>query len=125
MSRQIKKPIDRDERRENALRPCKYLGYNWDDLGLYFIDREAPHTAEAQFRRAIWLNPFEPEFKLHLAGCLFQQKRNTEARDLVVQAMQVLPEREDAKQLLRLIDARLADSTDPATRAVDQPSQGA
>ena len=110
MPRKKKPVIDREVRRENAMRPSKYLGYNYDDLGLYFIDREALHTAETQFRRAVWLNPFEPEFRLHLAGCLFQQKRNQEAREWVVQAIEMVPDRQDARELLRLIDVRLADA---------------
>ena len=110
MPRKPRPKIDREERRENALRPCRYLGYNWDDLGLYFIDREALRTAEAQFRRAVWLNPYEPEFKLHLAGCLFQQKRNEEAREWAVQAIEMVPDRQDARELLRLIDWRIGDA---------------
>lgn len=69
---------DQNERREDALRPSRYLGYDRDALGLYLLSREAYEIAETQFRRAIWLNPFEPAFKKHLALCLYKLERNAE-----------------------------------------------
>ncbi len=70
----------RAEIREEALRPSRYLGYNRDGLGAYLISRGAWEIAETQFRRAIWLNPYEPRFKVHLAWCVFKQGRPDEAR---------------------------------------------
>lgn len=70
---------DRAERREEALRPCRYLGYDRDALALHLLSCEAFEIAEAQFRRAIWLNPFEPRFKAHLAWCLYRQGRHADA----------------------------------------------
>ena len=72
---------DRAERREDALRPCRFLGYDRDALAVYLLSREAYEIAEIQFRRAIWLNPFEPRFKGHLAWCLHKQGRHAEAAD--------------------------------------------
>ena len=69
---------DQNERRENALRPSRYLGYDRDALGIYLCSREAYEIAETQFRRAIWLNPFEPAFKKHLEYCLYKLERNIE-----------------------------------------------
>ena len=37
-------------------------------------------VAEVQFRRAICLNQFEPCFKIHLAWCLYKEKKYIEAR---------------------------------------------
>ena len=74
-----KKP-DRDERRENALHPSPYLGYDRDALAMHLLERGAFEIAESQFRRAVWLNPYEPHFKAHLAWCLFKQDRLVEAR---------------------------------------------
>ncbi len=37
------------------MRPSPYLGYNRDELGLYFNDRGAEQLAESQFHRAVWL----------------------------------------------------------------------
>ena len=69
----------REERRENVLRPCRYLGNDRDSLAVYLHSRGAYEIAELQFRRAIWLNPFEPRFKAHLAWCLHKQGRHSEA----------------------------------------------
>jgi len=71
---------DRNERRENALRPSPYLGYDRDALAMHLVERGALEIAETQLHRAVWLNPFEPRFKAHLAWCLWQQGRRAEAR---------------------------------------------
>ena len=67
-------------RREDHLRPWPTLGYDREMLGMHMLAVEAFKVAESEFRRAIWLNPFEPRFKVHLAWCLFRQKRYAEAR---------------------------------------------
>ena len=61
-----------------------YLGYDRDDLGCYFLGREAFELAESQFRRAVWLNPYEPVFKIHWAVALTHLNRMREAHDLLV-----------------------------------------
>jgi Tfp pilus assembly protein PilF len=73
-------PRDENERREDALRPDSHLGYDRDALGMHLMSREALWIAEPQFRRAIWLNPFEADFKNHLAWCLYKQNKIVEAR---------------------------------------------
>jgi tetratricopeptide (TPR) repeat protein len=103
-----RRKIDREERRENILRPSPYLGYNWDDLGLYFNDRGAEHLAEPQFRRAVWLNPYEIEFKVHLAECLYRRKKYEEARKCVDEALQQKPDHQGAQNLKRWIAERAA-----------------
>jgi tetratricopeptide (TPR) repeat protein len=65
--------------REELLRPCPYIGYDHDRIGVHCLSREAYGIAERSFRRAIWLNPYEPGFHLHLAYALFRQKRYAEA----------------------------------------------
>jgi Flp pilus assembly protein TadD len=80
----VKKCADRrdeNERREDALRPNPRLGYDRDVLGLHLMSREAFRIAESQFRRAVWLNPFEPQFKNHLAWCLYKRHRFAEAQE--------------------------------------------
>lgn len=52
-------------------------------MGLYFMDREAYELAESQFKRAIWLNPYEAAFKLNYAVLLFRRKRFDEAKQVV------------------------------------------
>ena len=98
--------LDRNERRENALRPSPYLGYDRDALGLHLMSREAFWIAEPQFRRAVWLNPFEADFKNHLAWCLYRQDKLGEARQW---AQEAVDQRDDSntRVLLGLIGRKL------------------
>jgi Tfp pilus assembly protein PilF len=98
--------VDFAAKREAAMRPSRYLGYDHDRLGIYFLGREAHALAEAEFRRAVWLNPYEMEFHLHLAMCLFQQRKYREARDTVRQVLAEMPSHADALKLLHLVGAR-------------------
>ena len=104
----ITRQPDFQERRENAMRPSKYLGYDHDRMGLYFLEREVFAIAETEFRRAIWLNPFEPDFQAHLAICLFQLKRYEEAGNLAREIRRVYPDRQDMKDILKLIGTRMS-----------------
>ena len=77
--RRTKKPKGDNDRREEALRPCAMLGYDRDRLAMHLLERGAFEIAETQFRRAVWLNPFEPRFEMHLAWCLYKQGRHADA----------------------------------------------
>lgn len=83
--RKREKPLKKDanDRREELLRPSRYLGYDRDELGMYLLSRGAYEIAESQFRRAVWLNPFEYRFLCHLAWCLYKQKRYQEAKNYI------------------------------------------
>ena len=70
---------------EELLRPSHYLGYDRDEMGCYFLGREAFALAESQFRRAAQVNPFEPAFKIHWAVALTHLSRMGEARDLLAE----------------------------------------
>ena len=94
---------DRDERREDALRPCRRLGYDRDELGMHLVEYGAAEIAESQFRRAIWLNPFEPRFKVHLAWCLYKEARRAEALAYLAEAPDVEMDAE-MKTIIRLIE---------------------
>jgi Flp pilus assembly protein TadD len=98
--------LDQNERRENTLRPSPHLGYDRDALGMHLMSREAFRIAESQFRRAVWLNPFEPEFKNHLAWCLYKQDDVGEAREW---AQKALDQKDDpnTRVLLSLIERKL------------------
>jgi hypothetical protein len=76
---------ERDRRREELLRPWPTLGYEHDQIAMHLISREAFKVAEAELRRAVWLNPYEARFKVHLAWCLCREKRFTEAREWIEQ----------------------------------------
>ncbi len=76
-------------RRENVLRPSRYLGYDRNTLALHLIRCEAFKIAESELRRAIWLNPYEPAFLANLAWCLYKQKRGEEAKEYLAQAKEM------------------------------------
>jgi tetratricopeptide (TPR) repeat protein len=98
--------LSREERRENALRPDPHLGYDSDSLGVYLLSREAYEIAESQFRRAVWLNPFEVAFKAHLAWCLYRQERYAEAHECAAQALMQKDE-PAVREILELAARRL------------------
>ena len=101
------------ELREDLLRPSPYLGYNRDKLGMHLLSREAYQIAESQFRRAIWLNPFEPRFKAHLAWCLFHQLRYAEANACLAE----IPEAErdpEIKNIANFVAQKLAPTNEGA-----------
>jgi Tfp pilus assembly protein PilF len=105
----VKKRVDNrneNERREDALRPDSHLGYDRDVLGMHLMSREAFWIAEPQFRRAVWLNPFETEFQNHLAWCLYKQNKLGEARQW---AQKALDQKDDPniRVLLDLIGRKL------------------
>jgi tetratricopeptide (TPR) repeat protein len=114
MSRRTAGKLTVEERREEILRPSPYLGYDRDALAMHLVRCEALEIAESQFRRSIWLNPFEPLFKQHLAWCLFMQERFAEAREWILQALQAEPNHPERKQILQLIDQHLDSSAKEA-----------
>ena len=102
-----------EERRENALRPCAALGYDRDRLALYMLEHGLYEMAEAQLRRAVWLNPYEPGFKSHLAYCLHVQNKNEEARDWATKSLEQR-EAPDTRRLLEIIGRRQEERGDRA-----------
>lgn len=94
--RKARLPQDMETRREEILRPSRFLGYSHDQLGIYFIERHAFELAELELRRAIWLNPFEPTFKVHLALALQRQHRSEEARQIVQEVLNQHPNHAEA-----------------------------
>lgn len=87
--------------REEALRPCPFLGYDRDQLGVHLLRRDALELAESQFRRAVWLNPYEPWFKLHWATALVALKRMEEAKRLLDELAGEGPCAHEARRLLQ------------------------
>ena len=96
-----RRPPKRDpaERREDALRPSRFLGYDREALALHLMTCEAFNIAEGQFRRAVLVNPYEPRFKRHLAWCLYRQERYPEAAEWIAQALVQAP---DDRESLRI-----------------------
>ena len=98
---------DKDELREEALRPSLWLGYDRDSVAVHLVSREAYEIAESQLRRAIYLNPYERRFKRHLAWCLYKMGRYTEAKEWAEKALAQAPDAPDARRLLEVIARRL------------------
>lgn len=96
----------REERKEDALRPCTGLGYDRDSLALHFLEKEMFALAETQLRRAVWLNPFEAEFKVHLAWCLYRRDKFPEALEWARKALDQKDE-PNTRDLLDLIERNL------------------
>ena len=82
---------------EERLRPNCFLGYDRDKLGVALLRREMFDAAESQFKRAIYLNPFESSFREHLAWCLYREGRKDEALAMIDQALSMKPDNEDAR----------------------------
>jgi len=101
-----------DRAREELLRPCPYLGYDHDRIGVHCLGKEAFGVAERSFRRAIWLNPYEPRFVLHLAHALFRQKRHEEALEVLKDLELNWPEYEKGKELHHTIRKFMRGSTE-------------
>lgn len=87
--------------REEALRPCPFLGFDRDKLGCYLIERGAVEIAESQFRRAVWLNPYESSFRIHWALALLKLERKPEAHDVLREALRKNPDDKEALVLWR------------------------
>ncbi len=98
----------REERIEEILRPAPYLGYDRDSLARHLVAVGAFRIAESQFRRAVWLNPFEAKFKQHLAVCLQAQKRYAEAKEWIMQALQQQPDDKESRHILDAVEQNLA-----------------
>lgn len=99
---------DKNERREELLRPSPHLGYDRDGLGMYLLSRGACEIAESQFRRAVWLNPYEQRFACHLAWCLYRQERYDEAKQIIEDLdAQGLDGNEDIRKMIERIRQKL------------------
>jgi tetratricopeptide (TPR) repeat protein len=101
-----------DRAREELLRPCPYLGYNHDRIGVHCLARDALAIAEKSFRRAIWLNPYEPRFVLHLAHAQFRRKRYEEALETLDELNSKWADFKQGEELRATILAVLRGSTE-------------
>jgi tetratricopeptide (TPR) repeat protein len=96
-----------DEHREELMRPSRFLGYDRDSLGMYALSKEMWEVAESQFRRAVYLNPYEPAFKQHLAWCLNKQGCCHEAKEWIEKALEQRPDDKDSAFILGKIAERI------------------
>jgi tetratricopeptide (TPR) repeat protein len=109
MPRRTLSTAKKNRLREEALRPCSILGYEYDSVAVHLISRESYRIAESLLRRCVWLNPFEPRFKEHLACCLSQQKKFAEAKELAQTLLKQNPGNRAAREILLLCGARKGD----------------
>lgn len=94
---------ERQERKEDLLRPSRYLGYDHHALAVHLFSRGAHHLAEKEFKRAVWLNPFEVSFKINLCWCLIRTGSVEEARDLSREILELSPKEKKREWLNRLL----------------------
>jgi tetratricopeptide (TPR) repeat protein len=113
MRRKVTVSPNQDTFREEQLRPSRFLGYDRDSLGMYALRREMFDVAESQFRRAAYLNPFEPRFKQHLAWALYKQGKLSEARQCIVEAIDQNPHDQDSRQVLLKIREKMENDGRP------------
>jgi len=103
MRKRIVSPY-RDERREEQMRPSRFLGYDRDTLGMYALSREMFGVAEFQFHRAVYLNPYEPGFKQNLSWCLYKQGKYAEAIGCIEKAIRQKPGDRDSRHILSKVE---------------------
>ncbi|MFH1368849.1 MAG: hypothetical protein ABII64_06965 [Elusimicrobiota bacterium] len=92
------------ERFEEFLRPHHRLGYDHAAIGVCTFNRGAYSIAEGEFRKAVWLNPFEPKFKIHLAWCLYKLNNVNEAKEWALKTVAQNSENKEALELLKIIE---------------------
>jgi predicted Zn-dependent protease len=109
MSKRTLSTADKNRLREEALRPCSILGYDHDSVAAHLMSRESYRIAESMLRRAVWLNPFEPIFKEHLACCLIERKKFSEAQKFAQTLLKQNPGNRTAREILSLCGARKGD----------------
>ena len=110
---------DRNERVEDILRPAPYLGHDRDMLARHLMACGAFHIAESQFRRAVWLNPFEAKFKQHLALCLYEEKQYVEAKGWITRSLEQQPDNAESRRIVNLIEEKLGSCETGSLRRTD------
>jgi|YelNatPaOPRAMG01_1025707.scaffolds.fasta_scaffold158278_1 tetratricopeptide (TPR) repeat protein len=109
---------------EERLRPNRFLGYDRDHLGIALLRREMFDAAESQFRRAMYLNPFEASFRQHLAWCLYRKNKYEEALTVIEEAIRLNPKDPDANIVRDRIREKLSVPQDH-TRGISLPNESA
>lgn len=91
MSRKKLNP-KRERLLEDGMRPSPFLGYSENRIGIHLLEKDATELAIEQFRRAIWLNPYEPLFAVHLAVALIRLKKEGDAKKIIQAVLKVCPQ---------------------------------
>lgn len=96
-------------------------------LGLFLANRGDLPAAEANYREALALNSQMLGAYLNLADLLRAQSRDDEARELLLEALDIVPENGNALHALGLLETRSGDAQkalDYLRRAAELESQG-
>ena len=75
-------------------------------LGIFYLDRGEARAAEAAYREALYLNPQLIVAYLNLADLLRGQNGDKDARELLLQALQVAPDNGPTLHALGLLETR-------------------
>jgi Flp pilus assembly protein TadD len=94
---------EQNARREELLRPNRYLGYNHNALAMHLLERGAYAIAESELRRCIWLNPYEPAFVANLAWCLYRKGCREAAAECLKKAVEQGPDNLQVRQIAALM----------------------
>lgn len=90
---------------EERLRPSRFLGFDRDRIGVFLLSKEMYDVAEVQFRRAAYLNPYEPAFSQHLAWALFKEGKLEEARKAIEESLRQNPNDKDSHYIQNRISS--------------------
>jgi tetratricopeptide (TPR) repeat protein len=93
---------------EERLRPSRFLGYDRDHIGVFLLTKEMYGVAEAQFRRAAYLNPYEGGFSQHLAWALFKQGKYEEAKRWIDESLRLKKDDPDSRHIAKRIQEVMA-----------------
>jgi hypothetical protein len=103
----MRRKFQMTEEKENLMRPSKVLGYDRDNIGIACLEREMFEVAISQFKRAIYLNPYEVRFKKHLAWCYYKYEKYTEAMQAVLAALEQKPDDKETAEIKKHIEEKL------------------
>ena len=97
-----------DEEFEEKICPSRFLGYNRDHLGIFLLSRDMLKQAEIQFRRAVYLNPYETVFIKHLSWCLYKQGNLEESLELINLFLKKCQGDEEGEKIRGIIKSRIS-----------------
>lgn len=87
-----------------------FPGVDADRLGVHLLERHGSATAEPWVRGAIALNPQDPHFRVHLAHSLYQQRRYSEALQVLKEVLRMASVLVPAATLLEWRRGRVDDA---------------
>jgi len=102
---------NKQELDEEQMHPSKILGYDHDIIGSHLFTKGAFDIAEKEFRRAVYLNPYELRFKMHLASSLYMLKKYQKAEELSLKILEIDPKNSEAHKILESLNEQQGQRT--------------